>query len=231
MNRLTFERVIDYKFNNIELLQTALTHSSCSSDMKNKEIANNERLEFLGDAFLDAVISEYLYNQQKAKGEGILSKTRASIVCEKSLAEIGRKLEIGQYIKMGRGEELSGGRNRDSIVADAVEALIGAIYLDRGYAAAKGFVLSYFENTITQAMNGNIHKDYKTKLQEKLQIKGDIEIEYTLEKEEGLAHDKTFYITLMAKGIEIGKGMGKNKKEAEQAAARDALERGVKVVF
>lgn len=231
MNRLGFQKVIDYEFNNTELLQTALTHSSCSSDMKNKETVNNERLEFLGDAFLDAVISEYLYNQQKAKGEGMLSKTRASIVCEKSLAKVGRKLEIGQYIKMGRGEELSGGRNRDSIIADAVEAVIGAIYLDRGYMATKGFILSYFENIIIEAMNGNINKDYKTKLQEKLQINGDIEIAYIMEKEEGFAHDKTFYIRLMAKGIEIGKGTGKNKKEAEQAAARNALERGVKVVF
>lgn len=231
MSRLAFQKVIEYQFNNTELLQTALTHSSCSSEIKNLETVNNERLEFLGDAFLEAVISEYLYNQQRAHGEGILSKTRASIICEKSLAQVGRKLEIGQYIKMGRGEELSGGRNRDSIIADAVEAVIGAIYLDRGYLAARSFILAYFENIISEAMRGNINMDYKTRLQEKLQIKGVIEIEYLLEKEEGLAHDKTFYIRLKAKGIEIGKGIGKNKKEAEQAAARDALERGVKVVF
>lgn len=231
MINLDFQSVIDYKFNDIELMHTALTHSSCSSDMKNKDIMNNERLEFLGDAFLAAIISEYLYNLQTFNGEGMLSKTRASIVCEKSLSEIGKTLGIGQYIKMSRGEEITGGRNRDSIIADAVEAVIGAIYLDRGYAAAKGFILSYFNKNINEAIKGKLNIDYKTRLQEKLQINGDIEIQYTLDKEEGPAHDKTFYIRLLVKGKEKGLGSGKNKKEAEQAAAKDALERGGKVVF
>ena len=231
MNSLDFQSVIDYKFNNIELMHTALTHSSCSSDTKNKKIVNNERLEFLGDAFLAAIISEFLFSQEKSNGEGVLSKTRAAIVCEKSLAEIGKNLGIGQYIKMGRGEELTGGRNRDSIIADAVEAVIGAIYLDRGYIVAKEFVLSYFNNNINEAIKGKLNSDYKTELQEKLQINGDIEIQYKLEKEEGPAHDKTFYIRLFSNGKEIGLGSGKNKKEAEQVAAKDALERGVKVVF
>lgn len=192
---------------------------------------NNERFEFLGDAFLAAIISEFLFNQQTFNGEGVMSKTRAAIVCEKSLAEIGKKLGIGQYIKMGRGEELTGGRNRDSIIADAVEAVIGAIYLDRGYIAAKEFVLNYFNNNINVAIKGKLNNDYKTSLQEKLQINGDIEIQYTLEKEEGPDHDKTFYIRLFADGKEIGLGSGKNKKEAEQAAAKEALERGGKIVF
>lgn len=226
-----FQSVIDYKFNNIELMNRALTHSSCSSDTNKQNILNNERLEFLGDAFLSAIISEYLYTLNTANGEGFLSKTRASIVCEKSLAEVGRNLGIGQYLKIGRGEELSGGRDRDSIIADAVEAIIGAIYLDRGYFAAKQFVLSFFNENINEAINGKLNNDYKTRLQEKLQINGDIEIQYTLEKEEGPAHDKTFYIRLYANGKEIGLGSGKNKKEAEQTAAKDALERGVKVVF
>src|SRR5665648_1124372 len=212
-------------------MHTALTHSSCSSDAKNKNAMNNERLEFLGDAFLAAIISEFLFNKEKSTGEVVLSKTRAAIVCEKSLADIGKKLGIGQYIKMGRGEELTGGRNRDSIIADAVEAVIGAIYLDRGYIVAKEFVLSYFNNNINEAIKGKLNSDYKTELQEKLQINGDIEIQYKLEKEEGPAHDKIFYIRLIADGKEIGLGSGKNKKEAEQVAAKDALERGVKVVF
>jgi len=228
---LDFQSVIDYKFNDIELMHAALTHSSCASDAKNKNIMNNERLEFLGDAFLSAIISEYLFNLKTSNGEGVLSKTRAAIVCEKSLAEIGKSLGIGQYIKMGRGEELTGGRNRDSIVADAVEAVIGAIYLDRGYTAAKEFVLSYFNENINEAIKGKLNNDYKTRLQEKLQINGDIEIQYTLDKEEGPAHDKTFYIRLFVEGKEIGMGSGKNKKVAEQAAAKDALERGGKVVF
>ncbi len=231
MNNLDFQNVIDYKFNNIELMHTALTHSSCSSDTKNKNVVSNERLEFLGDAFLEAIISEYLFNLQSSNGEGVLSKTRAAIVCEKSLSEIGKTLGIGQYIKMGRGEELTGGRNRDSIIADAVEAVIGAIYLDRGYIAAKEFVLSYFNKNINEAIKGKLNKDHKTILQEKLQMNGDIEIQYTLDKEEGPAHDKTFYIRLFVEGKEIGLGSGKNKKEAEQAAAKDALERGGKVVF
>lgn len=231
MINLDFQSVIDYKFNNIELMHIALTHSSCSSDTKNKNIMNNERFEFLGDAFLAAIISEFLFNQQTFNGEGVMSKTRAAIVCEKSLAEIGKKLGIGQYIKMGRGEELTGGRNRDSIIADAVEAVIGAIYLDRGYIAAKEFVLNYFNNNINVAIKGKLNNDYKTSLQEKLQINGDIEIQYTLEKEEGPDHDKTFYIRLFADGKEIGLGSGKNKKEAEQAAAKEALERGGKIVF
>ena len=231
MNSSTFENVIGYQFNSPQLLETALTHSSCSSDVKKKGIENNEKLEFLGDAILDAIISEYLYKNQETKGEGILSKVRASIVCEKALSEIGRKLSIGTYIKMGRGEELTGGRDRDSIIADAMEAVIGAIYLDIGYLPAQLFVLTYFQETIQEAMQGKRNKDYKTKLQEKFQEKGDILIEYVLEKEEGFAHDKTFYMKLLVSGSEIGKGTGKNKKEAEQAAARDALGRGGKVVF
>jgi len=231
VNSTIFQNIIKYQFNDIHLLETALTHSSCCSDMKNKGMENNEKLEFLGDAILDAIISEYLYKNQETKGEGILSKVRASIVCEKSLAEIGRKLRIGQYIQMGKGEELTGGRDRDSIVADAMEAVIGAIYLDRGYLPAQIFVLTYFQETIEEAMQGKRNKDYKTRLQEKLQIKGDIVIEYVLEKEEGFAHDKTFHMKLLVSGSEMGKGMGKNKKEAEQAAARDALGRGGKVVF
>jgi ribonuclease-3 len=231
VNSFEFQRVIDYKFNNVELLETALTHSSCNFDVKNKEPMNNERLEFLGDAFLDAIISEYLFNQLNINSEGLLSKTRASIVCEKSLAEIGKNLKIGEYIKLGRGEELTGGRNRDSIIADSVEAIIGAIYLDSGYMATKEFILSYFDKNIKEAIQGKFNNDYKTKLQEKLQINGEIKIEYLIEKEEGPAHNKMFYIKLMAGGKEIGLGSGKSKKEAEQAAAKNALERGVKVVF
>lgn len=231
MNSADFQNIIDYKFNNIHLLEEALTHSSCASDGDKKNLANNEKLEFLGDAFLDAIISEYLFRYQKAAGEGIFSRTRALIVCEKSLAEIGKTLGVGPYIKMGRGEEMNGGRNRASILADAVEALIGAIYLDRGYQAAQGFVLAYFEEAIQDAIENEGKRDYKTLLQEKLQASGILKIDYLLDKEEGPAHNKTFYIKLTVNGNLLGEGCGKNKKEAEQAAAQDALERGGQIVF
>lgn len=231
MNSIDLQNVLKYKFNEEKYLETALTHSSYTQEHKNSELDNNEKLEFLGDALLDAIVSEHLFRKLSTKSEGYLSKTRASIVCEKSLVRIGLNLEIGKYIKMGRGEELSGGRERDSIIADAVEAIIGAIFLDRGYEAAQAFVMSYFDKIIDDAIKGKGKKDYKTILQEKLQVKGAIEIKYTLEKEDGPDHDKRFFVALYVNGIESGKGFGKSKKEAEQQAAKEALERGGMVVF
>lgn len=225
------ELQIKYKFKDETLVARALTHSSYCMNKKDKALHNNERLEFLGDAFFDAIISEELYYRMPAVEEGTLTKMRAKIVCEETLAECGRKLKIGEYLRMGRGEERSGGRNRDSIVADAMEALIGAIFLDGGYAAAKVFVLDAFGEYIKEALSGNFHKDYKSEIQERVQASSHGTLKYKVTRETGPDHDKVFDIDLLLNGQVIGHGTGKSKKEAERNAAKEALERGDKNVF
>lgn len=231
MNELSFQNKINYQFKNIDLLKNALTHSSYINEEKNESIVSNERLEFLGDAILDAVISDYLYNRLENVEEGELTKLRAIIVCERSLASCGKSLSIGEYLNLGKGEILSGGRNRCSTIADAMEAVIGAIYLDRGWSAAQEFVIRIFSDIIEDALSGNLHMDYKTVIQEKLQSQGETDINYVIEREEGPDHDKTFYSNLLFHGQIIGSGSGRSKKEAEQQAAKQALERGGAFVF
>ena len=204
-------------------MERALTHSSFNRE-KNTRHKDNERLEFLGDAFLDAIIGAELYGRMDGVTEGTLTKTRALIVCEKALAQVARELNIGTYMLMGHGEASTGGRNKDSILADALEALIGAIYLDGGYTAAQKFTVSAFERTIRGAISGKIFSDYKSELQELLQSGGkSVVISYILDKEEGPAHDKTFYLHLECDGKKFGSGCGKTKKEAEQNAAKSSL--------
>lgn len=215
---------INYEFHNMELLSHALTHSSYINDMRLEYEANNERLEFLGDAMLDAIISNYLYRRLHTEQEGQLSKLRALIVCENSLFKCAQKLDLGQHIRLGKGEEKTGGRTRPSILADAMEALIGAIYLDGGMEAVTTFVLQNLEETIEQALAGKLYSDYKTALQEKVQIQGEKDIRYEIDREEGPDHNKTFYITLRIDGQAVGAGSGRNKKEAEQHAAKLAME-------
>lgn len=159
--------------------------------------------------------------------EGVLSKTRADVVCEKSLADVAKSLNLGDYLRLGKGEENGGGRNKPSIVGDAVEALIGAMIIDGGYERAERIVLDLFSDKIRLAIKGELHKDYKTKLQEKLQdhIKG-VCIEYKLVREEGPDHRKEFVTAVLANGEELGRGIGKSKKESEQAAASNALTKG-----
>lgn len=217
------ENTLGYKFNNKCYLEMALTHSSFIRE-KNTKHQDNERLEFLGDAFLDLVISEILYQRMERKTEGTLTKTRAIIVCEKSLAKIAHELDIGQDIRMGHGEEITGGRNKDSILADTVEAIIGAIFLDGGFQAAGNFIKCVFKNIIEEAVEGKIFLDYKSEIQEILQEKGkNITISYITDKEEGPAHDKTFYVHMECNGNSYGSGTGKSKKDAEQNAARASL--------
>ena len=217
------ERKIGYSFQNKSLMERALTHSSFNRE-KNTRHKDNERLEFLGDAFLDAIVGAELYCRMEAVTEGTLTKTRALIVCEKALAQVARELDIGNYLLMGHGEASTGGRNKDSILADALEALIGAIYLDGGYAAAQKFTVEAFELTIRGAISGKIFSDYKSELQELLQSGGKVvTISYILDKEEGPAHDKTFYLHLECDGEKFGSGRGKTKKEAEQNAAKSSL--------
>jgi len=225
VNSSEFQAKIGYKFKDEMLLKKALTHSSYIKEKKERCDRNNERLEFLGDAVFNAVISEELYRRLDKVEEGRLTKLRALIVCEKSLAHQGKKIEIGEYLYIGKGEECTGGRNRGSLLADAIEALVGAIFLDGGYAAAQDVVLKMFKQRIDDAVDGRLDSDYKTELQEKMQSKGETEISYVIEKEEGPDHDKTFYIALFCSGELAGRGQGKNKKEAEQNAAKEALKR------
>lgn len=230
MSRTAFEERIGYVFKDPSLLRKALTHSSATNETANGVVENNERLEFLGDAVFDVIISEYLYNKMADVEEGKLSKLRALVVCERSLSECGKRLGINEELRLGRGEELNGGRNRSSILADAMEAVIGAIYMDGGFDAATSFVLSAFKTTIEKALSGMLYRDFKTELQELLQARKEVEIRYLVDREEGPDHDKTFYVSLWDGERKLGEGAGKTKKEAEQNAARAALE-GYGVVF
>ncbi len=219
---------LNYRFKDQKLLVTALTHSSYVNENKLKYSDNNERLEYLGDAVLDAVISEYLYRKNKDVEEGVLTKERASIVCEASLSLCGQKLELGKYLILGKGEEHNGGRTRHSMIADAVEAIIGAIYIDSGWEAAKKTALYILNDVIRKASVGLLKRDYKSLVQEKFQAKGDTVIKYVVAKEEGPDHNKTFYIDLIVNGIRMSSGVGKSKKEAEQQAAQLVYESGDK---
>jgi ribonuclease-3 len=215
------EKNLSIKFLNKSLLVEALTHSSFTNQTKN--VNHNERLEFLGDSILQLCISEYLYKNYCDKSEGELTRIRALIVCENSLYEIAKKLNLGRYIYMSNGEELTGGRERVSILADCVEAIIAAIYLDSGLEAAKGFILSNFLEIIYKAINNEIVLDYKTKLQEMLQKKGEVSIIYKLVKFEGPPHRRLFYTEVLVEKKVLGIGSGYSKKEAEQNSAKEAL--------
>lgn len=219
------EQVLGFKFNNEKLITTALTHSSYANQKRDEEY--NERFEFLGDSILQLCITEYLFLKFGNKSEGELTKIRSLIVCENSLYEVGKKLKLGSFLRMSRGEELTGGRERVSLIADAVEAVIAAIYLDKGLEFVKDFILSYFEAIIIKAINNDIVLDYKTKLQEELQKSGEISIVYELLKFEGPPHRRKFYTSVIVEDIEWGRGEGYSKKESEQNAAKNALEKRV----
>ncbi len=221
-----FEKVIGYEFKNKKLLKEALTHSSYIREHQEEKVCSNERLEFLGDAYLDAIAGEELFKRLPDADEGRLTKLRAAVVCEKTLAVVGGDFKIGEYMDMGNGESRNGGRYRSSILADAIEALIGAIYLDGGYEKAHQFVLTISEAALQEAMAGRLLKDYKSALQEKIQASGNHRIEYRVDREEGPDHDKYFYVSVYLDGKVQGHGEGKTKKEAEQSAAKEALERG-----
>lgn len=215
------EKKLNVNFQDKELLCIALTHSSYANGKKNVKF--NERLEFLGDSVLQLSISEYLFSNYPKKSEGELTKIRALIVCENSLYEIAKKWGIGKYIKMSRGEELTGGRERVSILADCVEAIIAAIYIDIGFIKTREFVINNFKNTIEMAIKNKIILDYKTKLQEVMQQNGDVSIEYSLMKYEGPPHRRKFYTQVSVDMKTLGNGIGYSKKESEQNAAQEAL--------
>ncbi|AOR23250.1 ribonuclease III [Clostridium taeniosporum] len=226
MNKYKFndiENRLGVYFNNQSLIKTALTHSSFGNQFKDAKY--NERLEFLGDSVLQLCITEYLFNKFKDKSEGELTKIRSLIVCENSLYEIAKKLNLGEYIRMSKGEELTGGRERMSIQADAVEAVIAAVYLDKGIGFVNDFILLHFEHIIYKAINNEIVLDFKTKLQELLQKDGEILIQYELVKHEGPPHRRKFFTNVIINEKVMGVGEGYSKKEAEQNAAKEALKR------
>jgi ribonuclease-3 len=215
------ENKLGVAFENKKLLDIATTHSSFAN--QKKDIVYNERLEFLGDAVLQLCITEYLFQNYDEKSEGDLTKTRALIVCENSLYDIANKWELGRYINMSKGEELTGGRNRVSIQADCVEAIIAAIYMDKGLYEVKEFIINNFQRTIEKAIKNEIILDYKTKLQENLQRNGEVDIIYNLVKYEGPPHRRKFFVNVIVNDEIKGSGVGYSKKEAEQIAAKEAI--------
>lgn len=216
-----FENIIEYRFDNKDYILEALTHSSYSNE--NKDYEFNERLEFLGDSVLSIIVSEYLFKEETSLPEGELTKLRANIVCEESLSDAAYEINLGEHMLLGKGEEATGGRERISILADAFEAVIAAIYLDGGLESARTFVLKYMENIILDSRKGKIFRDYKTHLQEILQGKGENNIWYKLVDEKGPDHNKRFIMEVGTNETVLGTGEGKSKKEAEQLAARVAL--------
>lgn len=217
----TLEEKIEYSFNDKSLLRQALTHSSYANEKQNG-IECNERLEFLGDAVLSIVSAEYLFTKFPQMPEGKLSKLRASLVCTQSLSDFAREIDLGDYMYLGKGEIANGGRDRDSILEDAFEALIAAVYLDGGMEKAKAHILRFLDNAI-KTHNVNF-RDYKTMLQEIIQQNPDQKLNYVLVEESGPAHDKRFCFEVRLNNSNvIGRGSGKSKKQAEQEAAREAL--------
>lgn len=219
-----FQQSSNYTFKNIEILVTAFTHSSYANENRGNHINSNERLEFLGDAVLNIIVSDYIYRTFQDLPEGELTRIRASVVCEGSLAQCSKKLNIGSFLLLGKGEEFTGGRERNSILSDAFEAVLAAIYLDGSFEEARNWALIQLESTIKAAAKGTVFRDYKTLLQEFIQKNGDGKIEYEIIKESGPDHNKKFYVEIRYNHEAIGRGSGKSKKEAEQNAARHALD-------
>ncbi|MGN1422719.1 MAG: ribonuclease III [Oscillospiraceae bacterium] len=216
-----FEERLGYRFGNIAFLERALTHSSYSGGKNN---GSNERLEFLGDAVLQIAVSQYLFTNMTTVPEGGLTKLRASIVCENSLYSFAKRIDLGKYIYLGKGEEMTGGRDRRSILADAFEAVIAAIYLDGGMPEAERFILK-FVPSIEALKSGKVKLgDYKTILQEIIQQNPEERISYNVTEEDGENHHKLFTADVLLNGQVIGSGKGQSKKEAEQAAAREAIQ-------
>ncbi|MBR5586333.1 MAG: ribonuclease III [Clostridia bacterium] len=212
-----------YKFKDIRLYELARTHTSYSNELKNKKKQSNQRLEFLGDSVLSIMVSEFIYKNYTHFPEGSLTKIRADVVCEKSLYEIAKSIDLGKHLLLGKGEERGGGRERVSILADAMEAFIGAVYLDSDLETAKQAFMPLLVERIIIAASKEDKKDYKTTLQEFLQKNGQVKIVYTTVSESGPDHDKTYGVEVSVNGEISGSGEGKTKKEAEQMAAKNAL--------
>ncbi len=220
MNMSEFEKVIGYEFKNKSLLETALTHSSYANEKQTGKDCN-ERLEFLGDSVLGVITADYFYHNLAHLPEGEMTKKRAACVCEKSLHGFAKQINLGRFLLLGRGEDNTGGRNRASILADAFEAVIGAMYLDGGLESVRGFVLGFIKEAAAKQLS---LRDYKTELQEIIQKNPDEHLTYILVGESGPDHDKRFEVEVLLNSNVVGYGMGKSKKLAEQQAAKQALE-------
>lgn len=221
----TLEKKLEYSFRDMEIIAQALVHSSYANEKGQKNLSSYERLEFLGDAVLQLIISDFLFAKYPNFPEGELTKLRSRIVCEATLVECAKMVDLGEYMFFGRGEELTGGRERASILADCFESVVAAIYLDGGMSSARGFVLRIMEKKIMDAVMGKIFIDYKTRLQEVIQARKITQIRYVVLDEQGPDHSKTFQMNVVINDQIVGTGLGRSKKEAEQLAAKMALGR------
>mgnify|MGYP002588627167 FL=1 len=219
----TLEKKLGYAFRDPALLQAALYHSSYANEHRGAHIASNERLEFLGDAVLGFVTAEYLYAKHPDLPEGDLTRIRAALVCEESLHEVAQQLGLGEYLRLGRGEELGGGRRRPSILADATESVFAAVYLDGGMDAARDLIHRVLLDKEQEEQVEERRRDYKTELQELVQRKSDQVLRYELTGSSGPDHAKEFAFRVTLNGVTVGEGTGRSKKEAEQSAACAAL--------
>lgn len=218
---MDLEESIGYRFKNKEFIEEALTHKSYANE---NNVKSNEKLEFLGDSILEFISSKYLYTHYQKLNEGELTKTRATVVCEDSLYEIAKKHNICNYIKVGKSEAIHGGNKKAAILADSVEAIIAAIYFDGGLEEAEKFIINNLKEAMEVASKNVGQKDYKTVLQEKLQVNGEVNIEYKIINEYGPDHDKTFVAEVLLNGKVLASGEGKSKKHAEMQAAQKALQ-------
>ena len=216
----TLEEKLGYEFRDPALLENALTHSSCANESRGR-LQSNERLEFLGDSILGMVVADHLYRNHPDLPEGELTRTRAALVCEDSLVEVAEALRLGEYLHLGKGEEAGGGRKRPSIQADAVEAVLAAVYLDGGIGSARKIVQQYILCREVEGLTSP--RDYKTALQELVQRESGQVLKYRLTGEEGPDHDKRFFVEVDLNGEVAGRGKGHSKKEAEQMAAKAAM--------
>ncbi len=216
----TLEEKLGYTFHHPELLENALTHSSCANESKGK-FQSNERLEFLGDSILGMVVADHLYRNHPDLPEGELTRTRAALVCEESLVEVALELGLGEYLRLGKGEEAGGGRQRPSIRADAVEAILAAVYLDGGIGSVRKIIQKYILSREVAGLTKP--RDYKTALQELVQRESGQVLRYRLTDEEGPDHDKRFFVEVDLNDTAVGSGSGRSKKEAEQMAAKAAI--------
>ena len=222
MEKLELEKSIGYAFKDKQLLNQALTHTSYAYE---NNVQSNEKLEFLGDSILEFISSKYIYNTFNKLKEGEMTKVRATVVCEESLYNIAKKHNFSDFLNLGKSELLSGGKDRPAILADSVEAVIAAMYLDGGLTPTEKFIIDNLKDKIEIATKHVGEKDYKTVLQEKLQVKGDVKIEYILINEIGPDHDKTFEVEVRCDGKKLAEGKGKSKKMAQMDAAKNAIEK------
>jgi ribonuclease-3 len=222
-NLKKLENALGYTFNDIALLEEALTHSSYANEHQKEGIRDNERLEFLGDAVLGLSVVESLFRAEDRLPESEMARLKSFLVSKTVLSDIARTLSIGQFLRLGKGELRTGGRDKDNILADAMEAIFGAIYIDGGFHEAKAVILKLLKERIHEALRTREAHDFKTVLQELTQDRFGVLPEYSVVKEEGLEHKKTYVVEVMIKGEKMGEGRGRSKKEAQMMAAKKAI--------